>query len=242
IRFLSCHGLRFTVHVFLHFPEQQVLQKSVVRGETRDGESGESVAEAALEDEAAREGRGACERDAQRRRAPARLEHLARGQGRVALADHSMVVRGVADAVVKYVARQSLDARAFVHADGFVYVRALPASRRAAVEAQLKVRIPAAAANPAPHVEGAPRDAVAVGESGFVPFTKRGDARAELRRDALVGVEAEDPFVPGGTGGELLLGGEAGPVALDDARPARGGDLARSVVEVARCKSASALL
>ena len=53
--------------------------------------------------------------------------------------------------------------------------------------------------------------------------------RAQLVRDALVGVEAEDPVVLCGLGGELLLRGEARPGALDDARAALVGDLARRV-------------
>ena len=113
-----------------------------------------------------------------------------------------------------------------------MYVRAFPASSRASVEAQLKVGVPAAAANPAPHVEGAARDAVAVGEFSFVFFAERTDARAKFFGDALVGVETEDPVVLRCTSGELLLRREAGPVALDDTRPALGGYLARGVGRV----------
>jgi hypothetical protein len=52
---VTVHGLRFTF--FLHFPEHEVFQKRVVGGEARDGEAGETVAEAAFEDEAADKGR-----------------------------------------------------------------------------------------------------------------------------------------------------------------------------------------
>ena len=48
----------------------------------------------------------------ERRCAAARLEHLARGERRVALADHAVVVRGVAHAVVQKVALKRFDARA----------------------------------------------------------------------------------------------------------------------------------
>ena len=56
---------------------------------------------------AAGRGRG----DAQRRGAPPGLEHLARGERGVALADHAVVVCGVAHAEVEEVAAERLDAR-----------------------------------------------------------------------------------------------------------------------------------
>src|SRR5215210_9238495 len=87
------HRLSSIVRV-LHFPQHDVFEKGVVRGEACDGEAGEAVAEAALEDEAAREGRRGGRGDAERRSAAARLEHLSRGQRRVTLADHAVVVRG----------------------------------------------------------------------------------------------------------------------------------------------------
>ena len=100
----------------------------MVCGEARDGEPGEAVAEAAFEDEAAYERGGRGRGDFKGGSAPARFEHLSRGEGRVALAYHSVVVRGVAYAVVEQVARKRLDARAFRHIHGLVNVRALPAS------------------------------------------------------------------------------------------------------------------
>lgn len=44
----------------LFFPQQEIFQKRVMRGEARDADAGEAVAEAALENEAAQErgGRG----------------------------------------------------------------------------------------------------------------------------------------------------------------------------------------
>src|SRR5215213_7542709 len=91
---VSYHHSLFTVHSPLHFPEHEVLEEGVVRGEAGDGEAGEAVAEAALEDEAACEGGRGGRCDAERRGASAGLEHLARGQRRVAFADHAVVVRG----------------------------------------------------------------------------------------------------------------------------------------------------
>src|SRR4051812_22406103 len=106
------------------------------------------------------------------------------------------MVRGVAYAVVQEVARERLDARAFRHLHGLVYVCSLPTSARAAIEAQLVVGIPAAAAYPAVHVEGAARDAVAVREMRLVVgVAQLKNRHAKLVRDALVCVEAEDPIV-----------------------------------------------
>src|SRR5438270_7341163 len=127
---ITYHSSLITYHLLLHFPKHQVFQEGVVRGEARDGEAGEAVAEAALEDEAAREGGGRGRGDAERRGAPPGLEHLARGQGRVALADHPVVVGGVAHAEVLEVAGERLDARARAHLHGLVDVSALPAPFR----------------------------------------------------------------------------------------------------------------
>src|SRR5215204_2799030 len=154
----TCHGSRFTA--VLHFPEHEVFEEGVVRGEACDGKTGKAVAEAALEEKAAREGRRAGRGDAQRRGAPAGLEHLTCGQRSVALADHAVVMRGIAHAVVEEVAAERPDARAGGHLHRLVDVRALPAAAPAVVETQLVIRIPAAALDPASHVEGAACDAV----------------------------------------------------------------------------------
>ena len=49
--------------------------------------------------------------------------------------------------------------------------------------------------------------------AGDLAGETRADFRGELRRDALVGVDRQDPVVRGLAGGEVLLRGVAGPVA-----------------------------
>lgn len=206
-----------------------MFQKCVVSSKARDCESGQAVAEAALEDEAAREGGGRGESDFEGRRAASGLEHLARREWSISLADHTVVMRGVAHAEVQEVAAERLDASARVHLDGLVDVRARPAPFRAAVEAELIVRVPTAASNPSVHVARAARYPVAVGEARFVGFAQGHDARAKLVGDALVGVKTEYPIVLRGLGGELLLHSETRPVSFDDARIASKRDLPRAV-------------
>jgi hypothetical protein len=65
---------------------------------------------------------------------------------------------------MKQISSERFDARARLHLNRLVYVRTAPLSARAPIEAQLVIWIPTAAANPASHVEGAARDAIAVGE------------------------------------------------------------------------------
>src|ERR1700755_605823 len=120
----------------------------MVGGEACDGETGEAVAEAAFEDEAAYECGGRGRGDFESRRASARFEQLSRGERGVALAYHSVVVRGVADAVVEQVARERLDARAFRHLHGLVNVRALPTPARASIETELVIRIRGGGSDP----------------------------------------------------------------------------------------------
>jgi hypothetical protein len=61
---------------------------------------------------------------------------------------------------------------------------------------------------------------------------QREDLVAQRVGDALVGVDAHDPFVLRGADRELLLRDVAGPVALDHARSERCGELARPVRRV----------
>ena len=58
------------------------------------------------------------------------------------------------------------------------------------------------------------------------------DARRELGRDALVGVEAKHPVVLCLVDRELLLAPEAEPLLLHDARAVAPGDLERAVAGI----------
>src|SRR5436309_2406940 len=95
-------------------------------GEGGDAEAGQPVAPATLEDEVADERNGPDRGDLQRRCAPSLLEHLARGQRRVTLADQAMMISGVAHAVVQNISLESLLARARRKLDRFVNVSAFP--------------------------------------------------------------------------------------------------------------------
>lgn len=206
-----------------------MFQKGMVRGEARDGESGEAIAKAAFEDETAHERRGSSESYLERGGAPSCLEHLSCSEGSVSLADHAVVVRSVAHTEVEHVASENLDAAARVHLDRFVNMRALPTPPRAAIQSELIIRIPAAAANPTTHVLGASRDSIAVGQMFLIHFAKRGEARKQFVGDALIRIEAENPFVLRGFSSELLLCCEARPITLDDTSPAVARDPLRAV-------------
>src|SRR2546423_7166124 len=67
------------VTVLLQFPQHQVFQKDVMRGEGGDAEAGEAVAPAAFENVVAYERGRPDRRDLERCRASPLLEHLARG-------------------------------------------------------------------------------------------------------------------------------------------------------------------
>src|SRR5579883_263028 len=97
-------------------------------GEACDGESGESVAEAAFEEKAAYEGGRRGGVDFERRGAATLLEHLTRGERSVARADHLVMMRGVAHAEVENVAFERLNLRVVLHLHRFVHVQTLPTS------------------------------------------------------------------------------------------------------------------
>src|SRR5205085_4327097 len=163
---VTCHLSLVTV--FLQFPQHQIFQKDVMRGEGGDAEAGQTVAPTALEDEVADErGRPDCG-DLPRRRAPALLEHLARGERRIAFTDHAMMMRSIAHGVVQKIALQCLLARGGRELDRLVYVSALPTPTRSSVETQLPIRIPTAAANPTPHVKRTPRHHITIRELRLV--------------------------------------------------------------------------
>ena len=65
-----------------------------------------------------------------------------------------------------------LDARARVHPHGFVDEPIAPASSFAIEKPQLIIGIPTPAANPSAHIEGPPRDAIAVGQMRIIDVTQ----------------------------------------------------------------------
>src|ERR1041384_5113313 len=121
--------------VVLHLPKQQIFQKTMMRSEGGDAEAGQPVAPTAFEYKVANEGGRPYGHHFPRRRAPALLEQLARGERRITLADHAMMLRRIADRVVQQVAAQSFDARIRRHLHRLVYVCALPTSARPTIEA-----------------------------------------------------------------------------------------------------------
>src|SRR5437764_2833328 len=128
------HKARLLLGTILQFPEHQIFQKCVMRGEGGDAEAGQAVAPTALEDEVANESGRPDRSDLQGRRAPALLEHLAGGERRVTLADHAMMMRGIAHGVVQNISRQNFFARIGRELDRFVYVSAFPTPARSSVQ------------------------------------------------------------------------------------------------------------
>jgi hypothetical protein len=84
----------------------------------------------------------------------------------------------------------------------------------AAVEAPLKIGIPAGVLDPGTEIPGATRDFVdfAVGLTLF-PFEER---EVEIAAELFVGVHRENPLVGGGIGGEVFLLAVVGPVVDDE--------------------------
>src|SRR2546422_3870745 len=97
-------------------------------GEGGNAEAGETVAESAFQNEVTDECRGPDRRDLQRRSAPAFVEHLARRQRCVALADDPVMLQSILDGVMQDVPLEVFNARAGIHLNGFVNVSAFPVS------------------------------------------------------------------------------------------------------------------
>src|SRR5205085_10119206 len=113
--------------------------------------------------------------------------------------------------VMQEVAREDFNPRILIHLHALVDVRPEPAAARFAIEAQLPIWIPATAANPPSHVEGAPGDRISIGKLRFVCRSQLLDRVSQLIGYSLVSVEAEDPIVVRGFSSELLLFSKAGP-------------------------------
>ena len=100
----------------------------MVRGETRDRETCKPVAKPAFQNKTPNKSRWSGRRDAQHRRAPAFFKHLLRGEWRVTLADHAVVMSSVRRGVVEQLAADLSDARALIHLDRLVNVTLFPAA------------------------------------------------------------------------------------------------------------------
>ena len=191
----------------LPLPQLRQLQEHVVRVHARDDQAGHAVLEAAAQDVVAQERQGRVERQAREARARAFFVHLPRRQIRVPLHRLEMM-RDVAIGVVLDLALEragpSLDGHRLVH------VPLDPPARAAVVEAELEVRVPVGGANPPAEVPRHPRNPVAlVRRLALEPGL---DLAGQRRRDPLVGVQREDPVVPGERGRVVLLRAVARPV------------------------------
>ena len=92
----------------------------------------------------------------------------------------------------------------------------------AAIEAALKIGIPAGVLDPGAEIPGAARDFVdvVIGLT-FFPFEER---EVEIAAEFLVGVHRENPVVGGGFGGEVFLLAVVGPVVDDEVCAVFAGD------------------
>src|SRR6185295_12504434 len=97
-------------------------------------------------------------------------------------------------------------------------VRAFPSAHRLPVKAQLAIWIPTATTYPATHIKSPPRNQIAIGEFAIRFRHKTSNRSAQLFRNALVGVEAEDPFVCCLLGSKLLLRRKSRPRIFQNTR------------------------
>src|SRR5205823_2863308 len=108
------------------------------------------------------------------------LEHLLRAERCVTLFYHPLVLDRIVSGVMQEITREDFHPRTFIHLHALVDVRPEPAAARFPIEAQLPIGIPATAANPAPHVEGAPRDRISIGKLRFVCCSQPLDRVSQL--------------------------------------------------------------
>src|SRR5207302_10243768 len=104
-----------------------------------------------------------------------------------------------------------------------------PARAQPVEEPRAPVGIAFAVRKPAPEEAVAARHAI---YRGHGRGERLRDARRELGRDALVGVEAKHPVVLCLVDRELLLAPEAEPLLLHDARVVAPGDVERAVAGI----------
>src|SRR5581483_2775723 len=162
--------------------------------------------------------------DLDRTRAVSCLVHLHRRQRRVLVDPFDLiaqVLERVMLEIVRELRRRSVDLHRFMD------VAALPPAGPAVVEAHLVVGIEVRRPDPAAEMKRDARHAIAA--MARLAREDRCDFAGERRRDALVGVEREDPVVRRLVGGEILLIDVAGPRAREHAHAAAARDRHRSI-------------
>jgi hypothetical protein len=117
-----------------------------------------------------------------------------------------------------------------VELDAVVRVAPRPASAAPVEQAELRIRIPGAVADPAPEIRTRRGSRQPGGRE--TRLAQAPDLRLQLGGDALVGVDAEHPVVEGGADRKFFLRDVPGPVSLDHACAPGGGDLARGVARM----------
>ena len=198
----------------LQLPELEDLQKDVVRVEARDEKARGPVAEPAPHDVVAQECRRRMHHDLDGVGAPAFAEPLFGRQRRV-MVDADDVIGNVAVGVVlKIVPQRRRPSSRQLHR--LVHALAVEPPDAAIVEAQLIVRIPVRAADPASEIVRHARHAEAadVGPGAHDLL----DFGCQRRRNALVGIDGQNPVVGGDGGGVVPLRAVPFPVVDDDAR------------------------
>src|SRR5262245_5013327 len=95
--------------------------------------------------------------------------------------------------------------RTILHGYRFVDNAISPMPATPVEQAELVVGIPTSTANPSAHVKSSPGDPVPVGKLVILVRAQPGDRVFELRRNAFISIEAEDPVVSRCVDGELFL-------------------------------------
>src|SRR2546421_225507 len=121
----------------------------------------------------------------------------------------------IVSGVMQEVTREDFHPRTLIHLHALVDVRPEPAAARFAIKTQLPIGIPATTANPASHVEGAPRDRISIGKLRFVCGAQLLDRVSQLIRQSF--------------SSKLFLFSKAGPWMNNHSRAAFSSDLARVV-------------
>src|SRR5262245_39922214 len=96
--------------------------------EASDSEAGEYIAKATLQNQTSDKRRRTGCSNSYCRCSSAGIKHLLRRQWGVALSNHSMMMRRVLHGVMKKIAFEHLDARAFAHLYRLMYLSRFPAA------------------------------------------------------------------------------------------------------------------
>ena len=164
---------------------------------------------------------------------PEQVERGAVPQALAARADRREPVHRadlVGDVVVGVVEeRRAQVAHLALHLDPLVRLDAAAAPSRLAEEAQLRVWIPVAVADPAAHVPDLAREVEAVDARRHAAAQRGEDLLAQRRRDGLVRVDEQDPLAAREVARDRLLPDVAHPPVLEDAIGVLARDLPRAV-------------